>query len=124
MKIGEKLRKIRDFYGYTQQHIADEIGMSPSQYCKYEKDETPVTLETLEKICSIYKLTQVDVLSWDERNVFNITGNSIVTGGGYVHQQTVSDDSSTKILITQLQEEISHLKSENKKLWELIEKLK
>ncbi len=122
MKIGEKLRKIRDFYGYTQQHIADEIGISPSQYSKYEKDETPLTLETLERICSIYKLTQVDVLSWDERNFFNITGNNI--GNGIVQQQMVSDDSSTKILIAQLQEEISHLKSENKKLWDLIEKLK
>ncbi len=124
MKIGEKLRKIRDFYGYTQQHVADEIGISPSQYCKYEKDETPVTLETLEKICTVYKMTQVDILSWDERNVFNFMGTNTGNNGGVVHQQTVSDDTTTKILIVQLQEEISHLKSENKRLWDLIEKLK
>jgi transcriptional regulator with XRE-family HTH domain len=37
MKIGEKLRKIRDFYGYTQQHVADEIGISPQPVLQIRK---------------------------------------------------------------------------------------
>ncbi len=123
MKIGEKLRKIRDFYGYTQQFVADEIGVSTSQYCKYEKDETPVTIETLEKISAVYKLTQVDILSWDERQVFNFMGAITANHGGFVNQQTLVDDTSTKMLIAQLQEEISYLKAENKRLWDLLEKL-
>lgn len=120
MKIGEKLRKIRDFYGYTQEDVASQIAVSTSQYCKYERDETPVTLETLEKISAVYKLTQVDILNWDEHTIFNITGNTITNGGGYVNQLTVSDEK----LIKQMQEEIAYLKAENQKLWQLVEKLK
>lgn len=47
MKIGEKLRKIRDFYGYTQEDVASRIDVSTSQYCKYERDETTITMKTL-----------------------------------------------------------------------------
>jgi transcriptional regulator with XRE-family HTH domain len=122
MKIGEKLRKIRDFYGYTQEDVAGQIDVSPSQYSKYERDETPVTLETLDKICKVYNLSQIDVLSWEERNVFNMMGNN--TANGIVQQQTVLDSTVNDTLIKQLQEEIAYLKGENQKLWALVEKLR
>jgi transcriptional regulator with XRE-family HTH domain len=123
MKIGEKLRKIRDFYGYTQEDVASQIAVSTSQYCKYERDETPVTLETLEKISAVYKLTQVDILNWDEKNAFNFIGPN--TGNWIAQQQTFTDTETSKsLLFKQMQEEITYLKAENKKLWDLIEKLK
>lgn len=120
MKIGEKLRKIRDFYGYTQEDVTSRINVSASQYCKYERDETPITIETLEKISAVYKLTHVNILNWDEKNVFNFSGN---TGHVIVQQQTFSDNESNELLIKQMQEEIAYLKSENQKLWDLVEKL-
>jgi transcriptional regulator with XRE-family HTH domain len=125
MKIGEKLRKIRDFYGYKQEDVAGQIAVSASQYSKYERDETPVTLETLEKIRKVYKLTQMDVLNWDERNIFNFSGNSTGnTGHVIVQQQTFAENESNSTLIKHLQEEIAYLKAENQKLWDLVEKLK
>lgn len=122
MKIGEKLRKIRDLYGYKQEYIATHINLSISQYCKYERDETPITLEMLGKVCAIYNLSQLDFLKWDENSLFNpaVNNNPIVHKGRPLNTDT---EISNKLFV-QMQEEIAYLKAENQKLWTLVEKLK
>ena len=119
MKIGEKLRKIRALHGLTQQHVAAEIGVSTSQYCKYEKDETPITLEMLDKISCVFKVGHLDILKWDERHDFNFNFNN----NEIEKYRNVESESSFQALVKQLQEENSFLKNENVKLWNLIDKL-
>lgn len=122
MKIGEKLRKIRDLYGYKQEYIATHINLSISQYCKYERDETPITLEMLGKVCAIYNLSQLDFLKWDENTCFNSPeNNNPIKHKG---QPVNTDGEISNKLFAQMQEEIVYLKSENQKLWDLVEKLK
>jgi transcriptional regulator with XRE-family HTH domain len=120
VKIGEKLRKLRDLHSYDQKYLADSIGVSVSQYCKYEKNETPVSLETVEKIAVVYKITTVELLSWDERNVFNFSQNDIQNA--VVQSQNVVNNDAA--LIETLKEQITFLKQENEKLWGLVNKAK
>ena len=50
MKIGEKVKKVREAKGLSQKQVALSINMDQSQYSKVEKGKTDPTCSTLEKI--------------------------------------------------------------------------
>lgn len=85
MKVGNKIRKIREFKNYTQEYMAIELDMSLSNYSKLERDEIPLTIERLERIARILDINFIDILSLDDSNVFNFINSPNSNGFGYVH---------------------------------------
>ena len=59
--VGEKLLKIRKSKDFTQQEVADIIGISRSALSYYEKGERSIDIVTLYKLCHLYKVS-VDYL--------------------------------------------------------------
>ena len=55
--IGLKLLQFRKEAGYTQQEVADCIGISRAALAYYEKGERGLDVETLYKLCSIYNVS-------------------------------------------------------------------
>lgn len=66
MKLHEILRKIRRDRNFTQQNLADELEIDVATYNRYEKDGSVIQVEQLEKIAKFYKLSVVELLSYND----------------------------------------------------------
>lgn len=52
---------------YTQQEISDYLGISQPAYVKYEKGETVVPLEAMEKLASLYNVEEYDLMEENDQ---------------------------------------------------------
>jgi len=114
MRVGEKIKKIRELKNYTQQHMADELELSLSGYGKIERDETDISISRLEKIAAVLDVDVNTILSFDERQVFNFNNNQntmVSMRDQHINQMELID----KI--------VGQYKDENQYLKELITKL-
>lgn len=124
MKVGNKIHKIRELKNITPKDMADRLNITISGYQKIERDEVSVNMERLEEIAGIFEMKPEEVLSFDEKVVFNITNNhQPVTG--YIIHHTVSEE--TKALyndkIKLLEEKNGFLEERIKSRDEVVAKL-
>jgi transcriptional regulator with XRE-family HTH domain len=56
-----KLRRIREIYGYSQEYVADCLGISQPAYWQKENGKRIPSDERLEQIANLYKLTVADL---------------------------------------------------------------
>ncbi|ARS42323.1 hypothetical protein CA265_22745 [Sphingobacteriaceae bacterium GW460-11-11-14-LB5] len=56
LDIGITLRRYRDRYHYTQQYVADVIGISRVAYRKWENNEVDFAVSQLVKIAELYEV--------------------------------------------------------------------
>lgn len=98
MKVGNKIKKIREFKNYTQEYMANELSMSISNYSKIERDEISVTLDRLEDIANILKMKIQDILAFDEKNVFNFINSPNSQGYGYINNLYAGNNNADNIL--------------------------
>jgi transcriptional regulator with XRE-family HTH domain len=61
-KLGEKIRQLRLIKGYNQDNVAEELNMSSGNYGKIERGEVALTVEKLQKICQILKVSVAEIL--------------------------------------------------------------
>lgn len=54
--IGTKLRNAREFKNYSQEYMAESLGVSQSTYGRWEKGEVLPKLDMLEKAAGILEL--------------------------------------------------------------------
>lgn len=60
--IGKNIRSLREHLGYTQQEISKYLGITQPAYAKYEKGETTVPMEALEKLATLYNVEEYDLM--------------------------------------------------------------
>ncbi len=89
MKVGEKIRKMRDLKGLSQENMAQAMGISTSAYGKIERDETEITLAKLEEIAKVFQVNVIDILKFDEQSVFINTFDNKATNnkGNFIFNQ-------------------------------------
>jgi transcriptional regulator with XRE-family HTH domain len=75
--IGDKIKKVREIKSFTQSYMADRLGMSLAGYGKIERDETDIPYSRLEQISTVLNMKVEDLISFDEKTVFNIMYNKI-----------------------------------------------
>ena len=63
--IHSKLRNARTQKGYTQEYMADSLGISQKQYSRLENGESGITLDYLEKICKQLEINPQDLFACD-----------------------------------------------------------
>jgi transcriptional regulator with XRE-family HTH domain len=71
MKIGQRIRKIREIKGLSQENLAFDLGMSVTGYGKIERDEVSVNFHKLEKIASLLGVNIETIIGFDENVAFN-----------------------------------------------------
>jgi len=74
--IGFKIKKIRELKNLTQEYLASQLNMSVQGYGKIERDEVDVPFSRLEQIADVFGLKVEDVVSFDEKHVFNNFGTA------------------------------------------------
>ncbi|MCM1363587.1 MAG: helix-turn-helix transcriptional regulator [Faecalibacterium sp.] len=65
MQYYEKLKEERKKRGYTQEEIAQELGITQQQYYLYEKGKRQLPIELLIKICNFYRISSDEILGID-----------------------------------------------------------
>ena len=83
MDIGENIRKVRDLKGFSQQALAESIGLSQKQLSRIETNQVSPTFDTLEKICEALGITLKNLLQFNEDLVFN-NYNENHNGGKFI----------------------------------------
>ena len=63
MVFAEFLKRIRNTAGYTQQNLADLLGVDRSTYSYYETGKTEPNIRQLTKIAALYNLRLDDLIN-------------------------------------------------------------
>ena len=61
-EIAAKLRCAREKAGYKQEDIAGILGVTPQKVSSFETGRTRVDVDTLVKLCNLYKVEANDVM--------------------------------------------------------------
>lgn len=90
MKIGDKIRNLRMIKGYSQENMADILGISSIAYGDIERNKTDVSHSRLEQIAKALGIDLINLLSHGEQlsNFFNhCTHNHVVGSGNFVYSE-------------------------------------
>jgi transcriptional regulator with XRE-family HTH domain len=76
MKVGQQIKKMRELRNFTQDFVAEQVGISQAAYSDIEKDKTDVSLSRLSQIAKVLDVTLADIIAFDEKRVIlNIQEN-------------------------------------------------
>lgn len=84
MKVGENIRKIRDLKGFSQDYLANKLGVSQTAIHNIEGNITKVTVEKLKKIADILEVTPEQILEFSDSKIFNTTFSDNASNNGNV----------------------------------------
>lgn len=78
--IKNKIRNIRELKNYTQEYMAERLGVTQAGYSKIEKGKTSLSYDKLVEIGRILDVSVEDIISFEYDKYFNnynkITGNN------------------------------------------------
>ncbi len=124
MRIGEKLRKIREMKGFSQEFIASQLNISPQAFGKIEREETKLDFVRLETIARIMEVDPLDIINFDESQIYNNTFNNHASNQkNFIMHNNEHYNPLIENAIKILQEEVQQLRTSNHLLIQLIEKI-
>ena len=109
-----KIKQIRELKNYTQEHMAQKLGLSTRAYSKIETGETQLTINRLNEISSILEVPPMEILGFDEKQVFNNC-----TQDGYIG---INHINIPEKLVNQYEETIYSLKKQISLMETLLDK--
>lgn len=75
-QVGTKIKKVRELRNFTQEYVAEQVGMTTSGYSRIERGEVKVSIERLGQIAKALDLRPHDLTSFDEKSFFSNLGNA------------------------------------------------
>lgn len=114
--IGEKIRKIRNLRGYSQEYMGARLKMSQNNYSRIELDQINITLSTLSEIAGVLDIGIQEIMAFNETNLFrsHFSGEVAELKPGYTPAEGP--------IVNLLQEEIVSLREDKRRLMSLLEK--
>lgn len=79
LKVGKRIKELREDNDYTQQDIADKLNVSKRTYQKYEKGEIGLGIEEINYLADLYKCTSDYIICRTEHmheGIFEFSKNS------------------------------------------------
>lgn len=74
MKVQDKIRSIREIYQWTQEDMAEKMGIATSSYSKLERGESKLDFEKLKTIAQIFNISMEELIS-QQGMVFIVNAN-------------------------------------------------
>lgn len=103
MTINETIRDLREKNQWSQENMAELIGMSKNGYGKIERGETKITFDRLQKIAEAFDMDMLELIKMGEKSfVCLISENSDHSSNYY------GDSSATSFEVEKLHLIISH----------------
>ena len=97
-----KIKQIRELKNFTQEYVAQKLGLSTRAYSKIETGETQLTINRLNEISAILEVQPMEVLGFDDKKVFNFYNSNDINN--------VKNMNMPEKLIQQYEETIQSLK--------------
>ena len=91
IKIGATLQTLRKSYGYTQEKLAEEIGVSTRYIGDIEQDKAKPSYEILIKICNLYNISLDKIFS----KHLKVNENKTIEYGLYGYQNLDEENKKT-----------------------------
>ena len=66
-----KIKQIRELKNFTQEYVATQLDLTTRAYSKIESGETQLTINRLNEISKILGVEPMEVLGFDDKQVFN-----------------------------------------------------
>jgi len=110
-RIGHRIRKLREMRNLTQEHLAEQLGISVSGFSRIERDEVKVSGERLIRIAELLEVSVDELLRFGDGLTFNnfgrdqIYNRKFIEGGGIEHLDRLYREQ-----ITSLKDEVAHLR--------------
>jgi len=76
LNLAERIKFMRNFYGWSQEQMAEKLQLATSSYAKIERGQSDVTFSKLQQIAEVFEIELSDLFKLNEKNVFNIIGNT------------------------------------------------
>jgi transcriptional regulator with XRE-family HTH domain len=114
-KVITNIKTIRETKNYSEEYMADKMGISQSTYNRKENGEGDFTLTELIKMADVLEVSVSKIIDMDLAKVINqyhIQDQS----SGYVENQTVMSDAGYKAALAQYEKEVEYLKQQNSDL--------
>ena len=102
LRIGKKIKQLRELKNYSQEHMATQLKMSVPGYGRIERNEVDVSIERASQIANVLGISLTELISFDENYIFNNYANN--QNAFVINSELHLDDKKT--------------------LWELVEYLK
>ena len=115
--IGQNIAKFRKLKDIKATDIAAQLGIKEATYTKYERGETAITIDFLQKVAEILETNPMHLLAANPANFLeSITHSSFTFQGNSICQNSNETQSAT---ILKLMESMMHL---NERIVALLEK--
>lgn len=118
---GGKIKVIRELRNYSQEYMANQLGIKQNSYSKIELNQTKLTAEMLQKIADVLGVSPMDIMN-QQPAIINFqpnqgTQNSI----GYIETFVSSQKELVDKMLSIKDEEIKLLHDTNQLLTRLLE---
>ncbi len=105
----EKIRKIRREKDFSQEYMAESLGLSQSQYFRIENGECSIDLEKINSISEVLGINPLDIIEFSEKQVFSNCSQSGNLNTIY-NQDNFENERAYLMQIQDLKEEIQFLR--------------
>jgi transcriptional regulator with XRE-family HTH domain len=130
---GQKLRLLREYRNYSQEYIAEKLGIAQNAYSRIENNQTRLTADRLEKLARILDVPPMELLS-EKEPVIHFSGTAPLPVSPIREEHWKEMIENTRQLygqvicgkdekIAHLENEISFLRKERERIMRLLEKL-
>ncbi len=120
--VGTKLKQLRLHTGWTQEWIADQLGVPKSTYCDWERGVSVPKHEIIQKVAALYKVDP-SLFFTTEKLQITVTGNrgdhGYVANNGYV---TIENQQQHNIPIEVVEKWMRESREREARLMEFMER--
>lgn len=125
MNINEKIRMLRELNQWSQEEMAERLGMSHNGYAKIERGETKLYLEKLNQIAQIFNIDLSELVANHDKSVFFfLQGTCNQAANYYSNSDTAAEIEKLKLIIGHKDEIIAQKDKELAAQQEIIALLK
>lgn len=68
IRMGKKLKRLRENFNLTQQQVAEALGIDRSTYAYYELGRTTPDLDKIDKLQRLYQVQYEDLIEYDDED--------------------------------------------------------
>lgn len=118
---GEKIKMIRELRNFSQEYVADQLGIKQNSYSKIETNQTKLTAEMLQKLANVLQVSPMDIMN-QQPAIINFQPNQGTQQSiGYIETFVSSQKELFEKIIAVKDEEINRLTQANTALLKLLE---
>ncbi len=118
-KVIGNIKTIRETKNYSEEYMADKMGISQSTYNRKENGEGDFTLTELINMAGVLEVPLVKIIELDLARIINQTNNDTATGNHIIENQTVMNE-GYQLAAGQFKEENIFLKQQVKDLMTML----